>query len=117
MRQNVARSRQVVLYQKYHSVLVESDHVSTEFLFIATLGQDFWPRRGAAQPFISQGDAERIDVLVPDDVTMKRFNNFAATSLQHIAALDSQIQNLRRTRDLLLPRLLSGQIDVEAIAS
>jgi hypothetical protein len=25
-----------------------------------------------------------------------------------------QIQNLRRTRDLLLPRLLSGQIDVEA---
>ena len=27
------------------------------------------------------------------------------------------IQNLRRTRDLLLPRLLSGQIDVEAVAS
>jgi len=25
-----------------------------------------------------------------------------------------QIQNLRRTRDLLLPRLLSGQIDVAA---
>ena len=31
--------------------------------------------------------------------------------------LDSQIQNLRRTRDLLLPRLLSGQIDVEAMPS
>jgi type I restriction enzyme S subunit len=26
-----------------------------------------------------------------------------------------QVQNLRRTRDLLLPRLLSGQIDVEAL--
>jgi type I restriction enzyme S subunit len=25
-----------------------------------------------------------------------------------------QIQNLRRTRDLLLPRLLSGQIEIEA---
>jgi hypothetical protein len=28
--------------------------------------------------------------------------------------LRSQTQNLRRTRDLLLPRLLSGQIEVEA---
>ncbi len=31
---------------------------------------------------------------------------------QQIIALKCQIQNLRRTRDLLLPRLLSGQIDV-----
>jgi len=92
----------------------KSEHVSTEFLFIASLGQDFWPRRGAAQPFISQGDAERIDVLVPDVVTMKRFNNFAPSFLQHIATLDSQIQKLRRTRDLLLPHLLSGEIAVEA---
>ena len=27
---------------------------------------------------------------------------------------EKQIQNLRRTRDLLLPRMLSGQINVEA---
>jgi len=30
-------------------------------------------------------------------------------------ALDAQIQNLRRTRDLLLPRLLSAQIDVDSL--
>jgi type I restriction enzyme S subunit len=30
-------------------------------------------------------------------------------------ALHERIDNLRRTRDLLLPRLLSGQIDVEAM--
>jgi len=45
---------------------------------------------------------------------MKRFNNFAPSFLQHIATLDSQIQKLRRTRDLLLPHLLSGEIAVEA---
>ena len=32
-----------------------------------------------------------------------------------IYTLHLQIQNLRRTRDLLLPRLLSGQINVELI--
>ena len=32
-----------------------------------------------------------------------------------IDGLHCQVENLRRTRDLLLPRLLSGQIDVEAL--
>lgn len=95
----------------------KNECVSTEFLFIATEGQDFWPRRGAAQPFISQGDAERIDVLIPDRATMERFTTFVADSLKHIATFTIQIQNLRRTRDLLLPRLLSGQINVEALAA
>jgi type I restriction enzyme S subunit len=34
---------------------------------------------------------------------------------QALVKLYSTIQNLRRTRDLLLPRLLSGQIDVETL--
>ena len=31
--------------------------------------------------------------------------------------LQRQIQNLRRTRDLLLPRLLSGQVELETEAA
>jgi type I restriction enzyme S subunit len=34
--------------------------------------------------------------------------------LRQIQVLSEKIQNLRRTRNLLLPRLLSGQIDLEA---
>jgi len=91
-----------------------SEKVSTEFLFIATEGQDFWPRRGAAQPFISQGDGQRKEILIPDHKLMKKFTAFVADALNQISVLESQAQNLRLTRDLLLPRLLSGQIDVEA---
>ena len=40
-----------------------------------------------------------------------------ASMLENVAALASKLAILRRTRDLLLPRLLSGQIDVEAMAS
>ena len=32
---------------------------------------------------------------------------------QNVAVLASQLSNLRRTRDLLLPRLLSGQIELK----
>ena len=90
----------------------KDDSASTEYLFIATEGQDFWPRRGAAQPFISQGDSERKELVIPDGGTMGRFTAFATDALEQIAVLETQIQNLRRTRDLLLPRLLSGQVEL-----
>jgi type I restriction enzyme S subunit len=32
---------------------------------------------------------------------------------EQIHALHRKIQNLRRTRDLLLPRLLSGQVELK----
>lgn len=95
----------------------KDEFVSTEFLFVATEGQEFWPRRGAAQPFISQGDAERIELVTPDYATMKRFTIFTAAALEQVAKLQVQIQNLRRTRDLLLPRLLSGQITLTDTAA
>jgi type I restriction enzyme S subunit len=50
----------------------------------------------------------------PTDL-MRRFASFAIPVLEEIDMLANKIDNLRRTRDLLLPRLLSGQIDVEAI--
>jgi type I restriction enzyme S subunit len=92
----------------------KDESVSTEFLFVATEGQEFWPRRGAAQPFISQGDAERKELLTPDRTTMERFTTFAADALEHVATLQAQVENLRRTRDLLLPRLLSGRVALKA---
>jgi hypothetical protein len=47
---------------------------------------------------------------------MKRFTAFAANTLEQIATLEARIQILRRTRDLLLPRLLSGQISLDVSA-
>jgi type I restriction enzyme S subunit len=47
----------------------------------------------------------------------ENFNGFVAPMIRQSQILQHQIQNLRRTRDLLLPRLLSGQIDVEAMPS
>jgi type I restriction enzyme S subunit len=92
-----------------------SESISTEFLFVATLREDFWPRRGAAQPFISQGDAEQTQLVCPDKAIMVTFTAFADAALQQISALTRVNANLRRTRDLLLPRLLSGQIDLKSM--
>jgi type I restriction enzyme S subunit len=53
-------------------------------------------------------------VWPPDELRAKARDVLEPMSEQ-IIALKRQIQNLRRTRDLLLPRLLSGQIDVETL--
>ncbi len=55
------------------------------------------------------------EVLVADQETAARFAALIKPMLISQESLRKSIRNLRRTRDLLLPRLLSGQIDVEAI--
>jgi len=50
----------------------ESGEVQTDFLYYSTKRPDFWPRRGAAQPFISLGDAKRVTVRLPPIATQRR---------------------------------------------
>lgn len=54
---------------------------------------------------------------VPDRTVVDQFTRLVAPILAMSEQLRARSQNLCRTRDLLLPRLLSGQIDVEAIAA
>ena len=54
-------------------------------------------------------------VLPADQGERARLLEPIGAMFKNVAVFASRISNLRRTRDLLLPRLLSGQIDVEAI--
>jgi type I restriction enzyme S subunit len=51
-------------------------------------------------------------LLVPSAQLCQLFGNFIEPISWQILNLENQTQNLRRTRDLLLPRLLAGQLDV-----
>jgi type I restriction enzyme S subunit len=64
---------------------------------------------------ISRGVFKTIEFLHPPVTQVTSFEAIAEPIAEQILALQRQIQNIRRTRDLLLPRLLSGQIDVEAL--
>lgn len=56
-------------------------------------------------------------LAMPPGDLMDRFADFVAPTLEQMDALENKADNLRRTRDLLLPRLLSGQVNVDAIDS
>ena len=69
----------------------------------------------AAVPGLSRNQAYTLELFVPPSSLLDKFCELAGKFERQVVTLQSQIQNLRRTRDLLLPRLLSSQIDMEAI--
>ena len=71
--------------------------------------------QGAAQQNINKEKVAGAVAVVPSRQVLSSFDNQTVPIFEQVRTLQQQIQNLRRTRDLLLPRLLSGQIDVDAI--
>lgn len=56
---------------------------------------------------------EKTERIIPPTQLRLYFCEQVGLLLKQIATLGLQIQNLRRTRDLLLPRLLSGQMNIQ----
>ena len=50
-----------------------SNELDNRFLYFATREKSFWPRRGGAQPFISQGDARNCFIILPPVSLQRKF--------------------------------------------
>jgi type I restriction enzyme S subunit len=68
---------------------------------------------GATFKEISRGVFKTIGFIHPESRLVDAFESTAKPLGQEILTLQRKNQNLRQARDLLLPRLLSGQIDLE----
>ncbi len=67
---------------------------------------------GAIFASVTKDDMQGIELVCPpSSIVEVATKHFEPLHLE-IATLSQQIQNLRHTRDLLLPRLLSGQINL-----
>jgi type I restriction enzyme S subunit len=69
---------------------------------------------GTTRLRITRRELAALEFVVPQIEIQFRFAKFVQPQMEMIEALRLRIQNLRRTRDLLLPRLLSGQIELTA---
>ncbi|MGB7501104.1 MAG: hypothetical protein WBM25_01785, partial [Azonexus sp.] len=70
---------------------------------------------GAAIPRIILKDFKRFQFVLPDSRLQAEWAKHAEPITERCWRLVDQVENLRSTRDLLLPRLLSGQVAVDAI--
>ena len=70
---------------------------------------------GATQMSLTNEGLKRIQVLAPDHRTAIAFNQFTAPGVNEILVLQALNAVLRLTRDLLLPKLISGELDVSEL--
>ncbi|OQX77989.1 MAG: hypothetical protein B6D64_07425 [Bacteroidetes bacterium 4484_276] len=58
---------------------------------------------------------KRIPFIIPKRSAMNSFNSLLKPYFQNIKNLQTQNQHLKEARDILLPRLMTGMIDVEKL--
>lgn len=68
---------------------------------------------GAALPSMTTEILSHFKIIVPDNKTLELFDNKIALIFTQIDNLQQQITNLTQQRDLLLPRLMSGKLEVK----
>jgi type I restriction enzyme S subunit len=92
--------------------------VSSTFLYLATTTDDFVAyltnnATGSAYPAVTAATFEKAEMLIPPVALLEQFAKSTKPVSELIHTLQRKIQNLRRTRDLLLPRLMSGELAVK----
>jgi len=91
--------------------------VPYSYLYYYTTSDDFVgyltnEATGAAYPAVSSKSFEKAEVVVPAADVLERFGAVATPMFEQADVLRRQATNLRRTRDLLLPRLMSGRVEL-----
>lgn len=99
--------------QQINSIVPRNSHM-LEFLYfqlrdakqtLENLGSN-----GATMGNVNKSKFEALSMLAPPNQLLEDFHAVVAPIFESILSLSRKITNLRRTRDLLLPRLLSGEL-------
>jgi len=100
--------------------VVRADSVPFSYLY-QVLGSDQFVSyldnhaTGAAYPAVKASDFEAAEVVLPCKNLLAQFNGAVLPMLKMIHVLRQKNNNLQSQRDLLLPKLISGEIDLSDI--
>ena len=67
---------------------------------------------GAAQPHVYPKNINKLCVLIPTEELIYKYNDFVKPYYDEIKILNQRNQSLTKQRDMLLPRLMSGKLEV-----
>ena len=107
----------------YHEDIWASDcsyisRTSTEYLYyfylllVSKQKEIFGFQKGAAQPHVYPKDLKRLPLLCPANTIVKLFEESVSYNFLLVERLLSQNKLLAKARDILLPRLMSGKVEL-----
>ena len=69
-------------------------------------------QKGSAQPHVYAKDINAMKITIPEKEYLERFDRYAKVLFDKIKTLQGQNERLKTARDLLLPKLMSGEVEV-----
>ena len=70
---------------------------------------------GAVQPKISQANLRSVQVVIPPEHNLREYNDLVEPFFSLFRANEDECKTFTALRDTLLPKLMSGEIDVSAV--
>lgn len=90
-----------------------TDNLLFVYLSIRVLSNGFRQcQRGSAQPHVYPKHVNALKILIPDSAVLTRFEHASEPFFSLIGAAERQIAVAREARSRLLPKLMSGEIEV-----
>ena len=94
--------------------------ISSEFLFIMLLSQEIQEyakslASGSVQKGIRMRDLKAFEFILPNDEDKSSLDSLLIPIIADIKSNEKEIKKLTKLRDTLLPKLMSGEIDVSKI--
>ena len=68
--------------------------------------------KGSAIPYITKPDLEKYKMLLPSKEILEKFDAIVSDLFKMVEFLLNQIELTKEARDRLLPKLMSGEIEV-----
>jgi type I restriction enzyme S subunit len=68
---------------------------------------------GATFPELTKGTFKKLEIMTPSEEVIEKFTKLSTPIFMSIESLLKQNEILTKTRDLLLPRLISGKLSIE----
>ena len=98
---------------------IDSGMTNLLYFFYSTLRvrqkEVFHLQKGSAQPHVYSKDIMSLKLSYPEGILLNQFEDLIKPFYDEIGVLKNKNKVLRETRDLLLPRLISGKLSVEKL--
>jgi type I restriction enzyme S subunit len=113
-------TRQYCLSQRVFSIRANPVEISPAVLYLFLSSQSGQKQiraraSGTTVLGIRQADLRRIPLIQPDLATQQKAEAILLPFLREIDVLHRQVANIRQTRDFLLPKLISGEVNAEKL--
>ncbi len=99
------------------NAIMIKNNIASNYLYsflISELGQHSLKSiiAGSVQPKFNKTDFRRLELIFPDEIILNLFNDIYKSINEKLLSNKSQIKSLTQTRDTLLPKLMSGKIEI-----